>query len=159
MKKAFAILATGFLLAVNASAQDRELFKAGEVNLLAFGNYIENQDDHWGGGVGLQYFMTRHVGFGASTHMENFSGTFFENAIGELYVRIPIGSLPIAPYGVGSGGYEFGDEKWFGGGGAGAELRFSQTFGIFSDIQWIVHEGSKREDGIGVRFGIRIGTH
>ncbi len=154
MRKTIAVLGLGLFLA-GSTATAQELFKADEINLLAFGNYFDKHADQWGGGVGLQYYVSRVIGVGVSTHWEDWGGSFFDNVNGELYLRIPLGRLPIAPYGIGTGGYDFEREGWFGGGGAGAELRFSERFGLFGDIQWFVREGGDR-DGIGVRFGVRI---
>jgi hypothetical protein len=156
MRRTIAALGLGILLAGStATAQTQNLFKADEINLIMFGDYFDKHSDQWGGGVGLQYFTSRVIGLGVSTHWENFGGSFFDNVNGELYLRIPLGRLPIAPYAVGTGGYDFEREGWFGGGGGGAEWRFSKEVGVFGDIQWFVREGGDR-DGIGVRFGLRL---
>ncbi len=155
MKKMLAAFAAAVSLATFTASAAEDLFSADEINLLGFGDYYSNQSDHWGGGIGLNYFLSRNIGIGASTHMENFSGTFIDNVAGELYLRVPLGASPIAPYAVGTGGYSFEYDGWFGGGGGGLEWRFGKAFGLFGDIQYLVHEGN-RNDGIGVRFGFRV---
>lgn len=157
MKKTLCILATMATLAWTMPAQAQELFGPGEVNLLGYGMYIDpdSRTEEWQGGAELNYFMTRNVGFGVTTHMKDFRGTFIDNLAGDVYLRFPLGQIPVAPYAVGTGGYEFDSERWFGGGGGGAELRLSKVIGIFGDIQWLFYEGGK--DGIAIRMGIRLG--
>lgn len=157
MKRLLCLLALTGVLAWTTTAQSQDLFGPGEVNLLGYGMYIDPDEggDDWHGGVELNYFMTRNVGFGVTTHMEDFKGTFIDNLAGDIYLRFPLGSLPIAPYAVGTGGYDFEWERWFGGGGAGAELRFSKVIGVFSDIQWLFYEGG--HDALAVRVGFRLG--
>lgn len=157
MKKTLSIIAISMALAWTASAQKQELYGPGEFNLLGYGMYIDpdSGDEDWHGGAELNYFMTRNVGFGVNTHMGDFNGSFFDNVAGDMYLRFPLGKLPLAPYAVGTGGYDLEESLWFGGGGGGAEWRFSKTFGIFGDIQWLFYEGGN--DGVAIRMGIRLG--
>lgn len=155
MRKTVAVfLVLGAMLAAPV-AQGQDLFKANELSLMAFGNWIDQQEEKWGGGVGLSYFPTRHLGFAATTHWEDFHGTFIDNLGGEAYLRLPLSRLPIAPYAIGSGAHSWENERWTFGVGGGAELRFNETVGLFSDIQWLFNEGGAK-DGLGVRFGFRL---
>jgi hypothetical protein len=156
MKERFAVLAMLGLLSLSSLSAQEDLFRAGEVNLIGFGNWVDKQEDNWGGGVGFNYFFSKYIGLGGSTHWENFDGAFIDNAAGEGYLRMPLQRLPLAPYGVGTGGYSWENEEWFYGVGGGAEWRFTREFGIFSDIQWLWKESGDR-DGLSVRVGIRLG--
>ncbi len=158
MKRILSLFAIVLALGVTlpTAAQSQSLFTDDEVSLLAFGNYIDQVDNKWGGGLGFNYFFSRYLGIGASTHWENFEGAFFDNAAGEGYLRLPLGSSPIAPYGIGSAGYSWEYNKWFFGLGGGLEWRFSKDFGIFGDIQWLFKEDGE-DNGTFIRFGIRLG--
>lgn len=147
------MVAVSLSAAQSSSAQ--ELFQPGELSLMGFGTYVDKQDEHWGGGVGIGYFLTKHVGVAATTHWEDFNGTFIDNIFGEAYLRLPLQNLPIAPYALGTAGYSWEYERWVFGAGGGAELRLNQTVGIFSDIQWLFNEGAEN-DGVKVRFGFRL---
>lgn len=154
MKKILAsLVAAAALLAPTSQAQD--LFQANELSLMTFGNWIDKQDERWGGGIGIGYFLTRNLGVAATTHWEDLEGTFFDNLAGEAYLRLPLSRLPIAPYALGSAAYSWEHEIWSFGVGGGAELRFNEAVGLFSDIQWLFNEGAGN-DGVGVRFGFRF---
>jgi hypothetical protein len=155
MKKKIATIAAAVMISFGAAAQEQNLFEAHEINLNLFGTYVDQQEDHWGAGLGLQYFFSRGLGLGISTHWEDFSGSFFDNLNGEFYMRFPLGRIPVAPYVVGTGGYDWEENQWFGGGGVGAELRFAREIGAFGDVQWLVREEHDK-DGVQVRVGIRL---
>src|SRR4030095_6520505 len=140
MKKTLFTIAATAMLACSGFAQSQDLFAPGEVNFLGYGMYIDQGDRDWEGGAELNYFMTRNVGFGITTHWADFKGTFFDNAAGDNYFRFPLGQLSMTPYAVGTGGYLFEEEAWFGGGGGGAEWRFSKLVGIFGDVQYLFYE-------------------
>jgi hypothetical protein len=156
MKKTIAALAAIVTLGLGSAATAQDLFKANEVNLLVFGDYVDRQDDEWGGGLGINYFFSRYIGLGASSHVENFSGSAIDNVAGEVYLRMPLGRVPVAPYGVGTGGYSFDYERWFYGGGGGLEWRLSKEVGIFGDWQYLFYDKGDF-DGWMVRFGFRLG--
>jgi hypothetical protein len=156
MKRAI-ILVTVLFSMCGISRGAEPLFAPGEINFLGYGTYVDRQDNHWGAGIGLNYFMTQIVGFGVSSHMENLNGSVIDNLLGEVYLRFPLGESRWAPYAIGSGGYNFEESIWQGGGGAGVEFRVHKSFGLFGDVQWVVYEGSKHPDGVEVRAGFRIG--
>ena len=156
MKKLFSLFAVALALSTGSTSRAESLFTENEVSLIGFANYTDKTDDYWGGGIGLTYFLTRNVGIGASTTWTDFKGAFFDNVSGEGYLRLPLGDAPLAIYGIGSAGYTWEFNNWFFGAGAGAELRSSKQFGVFSDIQWLFNEGGDN-DGVGVRIGIRLG--
>jgi len=157
MKKLVALVAAGIIgLGSVSVAHSQGLFKANEANLLLFGTWVDDQKDQWGGGLGFNYFLTQDLGLGVSTHMENVDGSFIDNVSGEIIFRLPLGKLPLAPYGIGSGGYSWDHEKWFAGGGGGLEFRFTKTFGLFGDAQYLFYDGG-RIDGWGARVGLRLG--
>ncbi len=155
MKKILSLATAIGFLGLGATANAEGFFNANELSLTTYGTYVDRQDDSWGGGVGLSYFVTRHIGLGATTHWENFSGSFIDNAAGELYLRLPLGDLPIAPYGIGSAGYNWERDAWFFGAGGGVEVRFTESIGIFGDVQYLFNEGGYK-DGVEIRAGFRF---
>jgi len=154
MKKTLAALLAALALGVPAASAEG-LFQANELSIMGFGNWIDKQEEHWGGGFGIGYFLTRNFGVGATTHWEDIEGTFLDNLAGEAYFRLPLNRIPIAPYAIGSASYSWELERWSFGAGGGAELRLNETIGLFSDIQWLFNEGAEN-DGVGVRFGFRL---
>jgi hypothetical protein len=131
-----------------------ELFPAKDSNLRLFGTYLDQAEDKWGGGIGLDYFATAYAGIGISTHMENTDGTAIDNVASEIYLRWPIEKWHLAPYAVGGGGYDFGRKSgWFQAVGGGLELRFKKRFGIFADYQYVFHDDY--DDSV-IRAGIRV---
>ena len=127
----------------------KPLFNNNEFSIDAFGAYETqvhqrsgpivnnfNRNGIWGGGLGLTYF-SKYLGIGGESAA--FSGThnFFDYAGGNLYARLPIESLHMAPYIFGTGGRYFNPESnWYYGGGAGLEFRLTQKFGIFGDARY-----------------------
>ncbi len=140
----------GFAWGVGAA----ELFPAKDSNLRLFGTYLDQAEDQWGGGLGLDYFFSSYVGMGLSTHLENVTGTAVDNLSTELYLRLPIEKWHLAPYAVGSAGYQFGHAKWFETAGGGLEFRFSQKWGIFADYQRIFND-ARGVDNV-IRAGFRL---
>jgi hypothetical protein len=92
------------------------------------------QNSEFGAGAGINYFITKYVGIGASAYSENTSGTFIDNVSGNLILRLPLGQSGFAPYVFGGGGHQFdGAKLWFGQAGAGIEYRFTRNIGAFLD--------------------------
>jgi hypothetical protein len=55
------------LAAVGATsaAENDSLLQAGEFSLSLFGLYLDTPADKFGGGIGLDYYLTRNLGIGA----------------------------------------------------------------------------------------------
>jgi hypothetical protein len=130
-----------------------QLFPPKESQLRVFGTYLNQADEKWGGGIGLDYFPSSYAGIGMSTHMENTGGTAIDNLTSEAYIRWPIEKWHMAPYAVGGGGYEFDKGHWFQSVGGGLEFRFSKRFGLFADWQYVFHHDY--DDNV-IRAGIRV---
>lgn len=125
-------------------------FNNNELSLDAFGAYETqvhersgpivnnfNRNGIWGGGLGLTYFPVEYLGIGGESAA--FSGTrnFFDYAGGDLYARLPIQSIHLAPYIFGGGGRYFNPESnWYYHGGAGLEIRITQKLGVFGDARY-----------------------
>jgi hypothetical protein len=91
-----------------------------------------------GAGAGINYFITRYVGVGAEAYSENTTGTFIDNASGNLLLRLPLGESGFAPYVLGGGGQQFDAAKLtFGQAGAGMEYRFCHNLGVFVDARCV----------------------
>lgn len=155
MKKTKLIVSTLTALAgfgLNAHADGE--FKANEFSLSLFGSYVDKDDADIAPGAGINYFFTEHLGIGASTHWENYEGTFIDNMAAEAYFRWPLGDLRLAPYGLVGFGYSFETEETFGMFGGGAEFRFNDKWGVFGDLRWQMNDDT--DDGVGVRIGARL---
>jgi hypothetical protein len=122
-------------------------------------NHISSQrvrkNTQGGAGVGINYFITRYVGIGADAYSENTTGTFIDNASGNLLLRLPLGESGFAPYAFGGGGHQFDAAKlWFGQAGAGMEYRFCHHIGVFVDARCVWPNETKYY-GVG-RAGLRF---
>jgi hypothetical protein len=58
-----------------------------EFNVLAFGSWVDKDENDPAFGAGVNYFFLRYVG-GASRG-DNYDGAFFDNILGEAYGRYP----------------------------------------------------------------------
>src|SRR3954453_18331386 len=68
-------------------------FMPNEGSIDLFGSYATrdrygNGEDGWGGGIGLNYFLTRYVGIGADSYIEEWKVPYRVN--GSLLIRLPI---------------------------------------------------------------------
>lgn len=140
-------------LSTARAEEEESRFKIGELEVSPFGTYVDKEGGKWGLGASATYFVTDKLGVGASTYWADFQGSFFDNVAGEAYFRLPILKV-IAPYAVGSVGYEFETEEWFETLGLGVDFRAFKNLSAFSDIQYRFANDTK--DGIMVRLGVRL---
>jgi len=113
------------------------------------------QNSQGGAGAGINYFITKYVGVGAEAYSQNTTGTFIDNADGNLLLRLPLGQSGFAPYVLGGGGHQFDAAKlWFGQAGGGMEYRFCPHVGVFVDARCVWPNETKYY-GVG-RVGLRF---
>ena len=154
MKRSITILGSLLCLqALTALAQEETRFRIHEWEVSPFVTYVDKTGDEWGLGASVTYFVTKNVGVGGSTYWTEFEGTFFDNAAGEAYFRLPI-FKSLSPYAVGSVGYQFDSSEWFETIGAGLDFRAFKNISAFSDIQYRI--ANETRDGIFLRLGVRI---
>lgn len=136
-----------------------DLFGSGTVGQQTINNITKvrvNRDIRLGAGVGMNYFLTRNIGFGVAGYSDNIGHSFVDNASASLIGRFPLGGSGFAPYVFGGGGRQFDPtELWFGHAGAGMEYRFTPTLGVFVDARYVFTDGTKNY-GQG-RVGLRLG--
>jgi hypothetical protein len=162
-----AIVAFAATPLVSRAADDGSKYPANQLTLDMFGSYIKDfhdfgdQFDHnwrhgqFGGGAGVNYFFSKYAGIGADSFTYD-EGEFFKNVSGNVYLRLPIESIGIAPYIFGGGGRDFNPvAEWHEDAGVGLEYRFSRHVGIFSDIRYI-WEGKTANASL-VRVGVQFG--
>ena len=113
------------------------------------------RDGRWGGGVGVNYFLTREIGFGFDANAPDNDGNFFDSVHGSLIARFPIESAGIAPYIFGGGGRQTEPRwEWSGHAGAGLEYRMNPITGIFLDGRYVW--GEETSDSLLLRTGLRL---
>lgn len=151
-----------------SDARPTQKFSAQEVSLDMFGSYMTpergiehlfNTDirsgGHWGGGVGLNYFLTRNLGLGADMNMSNNGGKLVDLVGGNAILRFPIEKAGLAPYIIGGGARGIDPSwQWVGHAGVGLELRWNPTTGIFIDGRYIWAD--KTSDALWLRAGLRV---
>ncbi|HTV41897.1 MAG TPA: hypothetical protein VMF08_15045 [Candidatus Sulfotelmatobacter sp.] len=141
------------------------LYHADELSVDLFGvstlhsTYFNNgaaarRNLQFGGGAGVNYFLTRHLGIGGDFFAVNWHRSFVDTTTGNLIFRFPLG-CGLAPYIFGGAGYQFeGVDQIVGGGGAGLELRLMPHFSIFVDARYLAAVKT-RDYGVG-RAGVRL---
>lgn len=171
-------------------SQDHKEYKGGpapetcfndrEFQLDVFGAYVDgNGGSHagqirehgWGGGIGVNYFFTRNIGFGADATWiyadenanvsANGGETVFHNFTGSLIFRFPIDAACLAPYLFVGGGFHVDGEQWASAhAGLGAEYRIvPQRVGLFADARFTYfgdRYGSGDQNNIMARAGVRF---
>jgi len=138
-----------------------------ELSLDAFANYTaaerkfsdlfdtDIRHGTWGGGLGLNYFLTREIGIAADAHAFANGGNFVDYVSGSLVVRLPFEKTGLAPYVFGGGGRTTQPVwSWTGHAGVGLEMRFNPVTGMFIDSRYIW--GDKVRDAILFRAGFRL---
>ncbi len=145
------------------------LYTPNELSLDLFGSYVAAERHFtdlfdtnirhgtWGGGVGLNYFITREIGIGGDINIGDNNGTFVDQALGSLILRWPFEGTGWAPYIFGGGGRGFDPHwEWFGDLGVGIEYRLNPATGIFVDSRYMWHEKEGSTDRIFFRAGLRL---
>ncbi len=165
-----------------------ECFRAGEWQVDLFGFYGLGlsghagplQNDTWGGGAAVNYFMTRNWGLGIDgfwySAQEPPRGpvgplapgvapggggrSLVHNFSGSLIYRYPMDSICMAPYVYGGGGISC-DSVQYGSVhvGAGVEKRLNERLGIFTDARWTYYGdrfGRGDQNNFMFRGGVRF---
>jgi hypothetical protein len=139
---------------------DREsatLYNPGEFSLDLFGTWADrdrfgSEGDHWGGGLGVNFFLNRYVGIGADSYLEEWKWPYRVN--GNVILRYPIDAAGLAPYIIGGGGREFKyAPQWTGHVGGGLEFRVNRHTGFFGEGRYVFPD--KTPNYTLVRFGLR----
>ncbi len=130
-------------------------------------------DHAWGGGLGVNYFFTRHIGLGVEGTLldQRHGGDVLGQAGLNLFVRFPIDDHCLAPYIFIGGGAVFNaedidvedfdndggsdDALWEAHAGIGLEYRFSPRCGLFVDGRFTVVEKNDNNFAT-VRTGLRL---
>lgn len=140
-----------------------EHFLAGEWNLDLYGtgtlaNESRSKDDLvFGGGLGLNYWITRGFGLGLKGETDNlvhgFEHSVFDRAIGRASVRAPLWDR-VAPYGYCEGGYDFERNNCIAGAGGGLDFRLAKGWALFGEAGLqVTGEGKGSMKGeLGVRL-------
>ena len=155
-----------------------ECFRAHELQLDMFGQYSDGnglehaglfRDHGWGGGIGLNYFVTRNFGLGLDaawlsareTPYIGASRTEVQSYTASLIYRYPMDSLCLAPYVFAGGGVAVDGKQWATAhGGVGVEYRvLPGRLGIFADGRWTYlgdRFGRGDLNNASVRMGVRV---
>ena len=144
-------------------------YTACEFSMDVFGSFVAPErglDDlfetnirhgKWGGGVGLNYFITRYIGISGDINIPDNGGNAVDTMMGAGTLRFPLGSSGLAPYLFGGGGRGTDPVwEWLGQAGVGLEYRMNPYMGLFSDARYIWHEKEGSFDRLLLRFGLRV---
>jgi hypothetical protein len=144
-----------------------DFYQPGELSFDLFGTYWAGQrklskifdtnirNGVWGGGVGINYFITRELGIAIDMNMPDNRGHLIDTVQGSLIGRFPIGVSGVAPYVFGGGGRSTDQVwQWLGHGGVGIETRINPITGLFVDARYIWAE--KSSDTLLFRGGVRL---
>lgn len=109
-------------------------------------------------GLGLNYWITKNFGLGARIGADDFDGIGVEDSLGRILLRAPLWDR-VAPYGYVEGGYNWQNEDWLTGLGAGVEFRIIEHLGIFGEAGVKMVVGEQQRDNLNgdlrLVFGIR----
>lgn len=109
----------------------------------------------WGGGVGVNYFVTREIGFSVDANVPDNGGNFIDSVSGSLVARLPSESTGLSPYIFGGGGRQTDPVwEWTGHAGVGLEFRLNPLTGIFADARYVWAD--KTSDSLLLRGGLRL---
>src|SRR5690349_21110856 len=98
--------------------QNADTYTGQELSMDFFGSYLNPEGKFtdlfktnirhgfWGGGVGLNYFLTRNFGIGTDFNISSKPDdqNLVDYVVGNLYARLPLGNSGFAPYIFGGGG-------------------------------------------------------
>jgi hypothetical protein len=139
-----------------------DLFRAGEIQLDAFaagaaGNYGGGSVNGFGGGLGLNYFITKYIGVGVDDTLSSLNGNghTYNSTQADIIARYPIESWHLAPYAMVGGGATWGTKSQGDGNvGVGAEYRINRGIGIFADSRYLYGNNGLNESltRAGLRF-------
>ena len=122
-----------------------------------YGAAFDRPSDEFGGGLGINYYLTRYVGVMADSYLEEWRWPYLAN--GSLVLRLPIDRVGLAPYVFGGGGRQWKwVPQWTAHVGGGLEIRLNPHTGIFADGRKVFVDHDKGvQDYALVRFGLRFG--
>jgi opacity protein-like surface antigen len=165
------------------------LYNANELQFDVFGQYGFTQsgderligEDAYGGGLGVNYFITRWFGIGGEGTLFDTEGDTVGTATFNIFLRAPLGESGFAVYGFTGIGVTFNaddldsddfedfddrvrdsddprdtdDVLLQGHVGLGVEYRFSPNFGVFTDARYTFVERDNSDFGL-IRAGVRF---
>lgn len=163
----------------NAHELQFDLF--GQYGVTSSGNERLIGDDAFGGGLGVNYFITRWFGIGGEGSLFDTEGDAVGTATFNIFLRAPLGESGFAVYGFTGIGITFNaddidsddfddfqdrveddddprdsdDVLLQGHIGAGIEYRFSPNFGIFTDARYTFVERDDSDFTL-IRAGVRF---
>jgi|LakMenEpi03Aug12_release.lakeMendotaPanAssembly.Ray.scaffolds.fasta_scaffold431134_2 hypothetical protein len=141
-------------------AQVVPCFSDREFQIDFFGSWIDSRDagSGFGGGIGVNYFFHRYIGFGVDGNVSEVSRGLWTTSA-SLIGRYPLelGGVCLSPYALGGGGVQANGTTtgtWHAGGGL--EWRATPMFGIFAEGRYIWTAGATSEENTRVSVGARI---
>lgn len=150
------ILLSVILLASPLLAADdvRSFYREREFQIDSFYQTVtpDFEQERGSAGLGLNAFITRNLGFGVSTDLQNLNGPLIDNVSLRGIYRVPIDRTAL--YGYGGTTRYFKREDWSINLGVGAEVRLSPNAGPFVEAGMIkfLKQGAEATGRIGFRF-------
>lgn len=140
-------------------------FRDTELQLDVFGSYtgftsnkLRDSQDGVGGGLGVSYYFTRHIGIGVDGHVFDAGVHGLWTFTGNILARFPIeaGGVCLAPYVLAGGGLTVnGSAEGVWNLGGGLEWRVvPEKLGIYAEGRyiWSDDKGDAAQARLGVRF-------
>ncbi|MEO7299779.1 MAG: hypothetical protein ABI042_14525, partial [Verrucomicrobiota bacterium] len=150
-------------------SEGKDLYSAQEFTFDIFGTYSKGKEKFndtfdktlrhgdFGGGIGVNYFITRNFGIGTDAFAGDNGGDFVDAVSASAILRLPIDVAHLAPYVFAGGGRQFdGPDSWNLHVGVGLEFRLSSYTGIFIDGRHVFHVSDKSSDYALIRSGLRF---
>lgn len=137
-------------------------FTAHELSLDVFGSSTRADvlgAPNFGGGVGVNYFLTRGLGAGIKATTYNTEDAAVDDGEVRLIFRAPLWDR-VAPYAFVSGFHNFDKDAWGAGAGGGLEVRLNHWLGFYGEtgLRTTVPSGDHPEAAASWRtdVGLRI---
>jgi hypothetical protein len=149
-------------------SKSSNLYRAHETSMDIFAGYVNAQrgithlfqtglrHGSMGGGFGVNYFSSEHLGFGTDLVIPNNGGSFVDSYTMNVIYRMPLGSSGLAPYVSGGGGRSYDPfTQWIGQAAIGLEYRSESKAGLFVDGRYVWGE-KHSQDSLLLRAGLRF---
>lgn len=147
------ILSILLLTSTAIAADESEFYRDREFQIDSFYKTVtpDFEAESGSAGLGVNAFLTRNIGIGASTDLSDLNGHLIDNVSLRGIYRVPIDRTAL--YGYGGATRYLKAEEWAINLGVGAEVRFTQNAGPFVEAGMIklLKHGAEATGRVGFR--------